>query len=194
MLDKHSRRTDELGDLSQSICVMTRNMAATVQHAKNKTAEAEAAADEARVATARAEEASREAAQALQRGRLEAAEHLEGVVESITSALTQLSAQIEQSERGAADQAARVGETATAMEEMNSTVLEVAKNAGTAAETSALTGQKAQEGAGVVNTTLQGIQRVQEKSAVLQHNMQELSGHAQTIGQIMGVISDIADQ
>lgn len=53
---------------------------------------------------------------------LAAADRLEGVINVVSSASEELSAQIEQCGHGAAQQAARVTETATAMEEMNSTV------------------------------------------------------------------------
>ena len=80
---------------------------------------------------------------------LVAADKLEQVG-SVVSASTQLSAQIEQSDRGAAESATRLSEAATAMNEMNATVQEVAKNAGSASAASAETKQKAEAGAEVV--------------------------------------------
>lgn len=112
------------------------------------------AMEEAKVAQAAAENAKRE-------GMLAAADQLEGVVAVCSSASEELSAQIEQSERGATEQAARISETAAAVDEMNSTVLEVAKNAGAAAEESASTKAKAEEGATVVNEVVAAIGEVQ---------------------------------
>ena len=123
-----------------------------------------------------------------------AADKLEEVAGIVSSASGELSAQIEQSEHGATEQAARVAETATAMEEMNSTVLEVAKNAGTASDVSGKTRDKADAGAAVVAQAVERIRQVQKESLALKEDMADLEEHATSINRIMGVISDIADQ
>ena len=133
-------------------------------------------------------------ARAKRDGMLVVAERLEEVSNVVSSASTELAAQIEQSERGAAEQAARVTETATAMEEMNSTVLEVARNAGNASEVSASTREKAEHGAAEVQEVVGSIQGVQEASVALKDDMAALDDNARAISQIMAVISDIADQ
>ena len=156
--------------------------------------------EHAREQSARAQEAMKEAeaagadARAKRDGMLVVAERLEEVSNVVSSASTELAAQIEQSERGAAEQAARVTETATAMEEMNSTVLEVARNAGNASEVSASTREKAEHGAAVVQEVVASIQGVQEASVALKNDMAALDDNARAISQIMAVISDIADQ
>ncbi|MFR8277286.1 MAG: methyl-accepting chemotaxis protein, partial [Desulfovibrio fairfieldensis] len=110
------------------------------------------------------------------------------------SASTELSAQIEQSDRGAAESAQRLSEAATAMNEMNATVQEVAKNAGSASSASAETKQKAEAGAQVVEKAVRSIKDVHRMSLALKEDMAQLNEHAQDITRIMGVISDIADQ
>lgn len=135
-----------------------------------------------------------EEAQAQRNNILAAAERLEAVINVVSSASQQLSAQIEQSGRGAEEQAARMTETSTAMDEMNSTVLEVARNAGKAAEVSSETKQRAEAGAQIVHSAVNSIQDVQRQSVQLKEDMGVLEGHAQSINNIMAVISDIADQ
>ncbi|GFK96149.1 Methyl-accepting chemotaxis protein McpQ [Fundidesulfovibrio magnetotacticus] len=125
---------------------------------------------------------------------LRVAAELEQVSEVLTSASEQLSAQVEQSSRGAENQAQRVAETATAMEEMNATVLEVAKNASQAAETSQGARGRAEEGSRVVGQVVASIQQVEEQALALKRDMGVLGGQAEGIGQVMNVISDIADQ
>jgi len=112
----------------------------------------------------------------------------------VTSASEELSAQIEQSSRGAEEQSHRVGETATAMEEMTATVLEVARNASQAAETSENARKKAQEGADIVGQVVKGIDVVDRQAQDLKQDMALLGKQAEGIGQILNVISDIADQ
>ena len=148
---------------------------------------ARAAMDEANTAKAQAERAKAE-------GMLQAAQQLEGVVQVVSSASEELSAQIEQSSRGADEQSGRVRETATAMEEMNATVLEVAKNAQQAADISNQARQQAQEGAQIVNNAGKSIEAVHTQSIAIKEDMDALGKQAEGIGQIMGVIADIADQ
>ncbi len=106
----------------------------------------------------------------------------------------ELSAQIEQSSRGADVQRQRVQETATAMEEMNATVLEVAQNASGAAEGSDTARSKAEQGQKIVENTIEAITQVQEQAQIMRGDMGTLGQQAEDIGNVMNVISDIADQ
>ena len=139
-------------------------------------------------------EESGKIAQSKSNAMLAAATQLEEVAHAVSSASTQLSAQIEQADRGAVQTAQRLGEAATAMNEMNATVQEVAKNAGAASSASAETKAKAEHGATIVGNSLESIQLVHRLSMDLKDDMAQLNGHAQDISQIMTVISDIADQ
>ena len=112
----------------------------------------------------------------------------------VAAASEQLSAQVEQVSRGAAMQRTRVESTASAMTEMNATVLEVARNAGEASEQSELTRSKAEDGSGLVIQVVHAITEVHGITSGMQTNMHELGVQAQSIGGVMNVISDIADQ
>ena len=193
-LERDCQRSDEIGDLSVAMRAMIGNLSSLFTSAEQKTKEAEEATTKAGAALKQAEEATRKAESAKREGMLAAASQLEGAVVVITAASTQLAAQIEQSERGSALQAERMTSTATAMEEMNSTVLEVARNAGQASEASGHTREKAESGATVVRKAVTSIGMVQEQSRKLKDDMNSLDSSAQAISQIMGVISDIADQ
>jgi len=124
----------------------------------------------------------------------QAADNAANIANRVASSSEQLSAQVEQVSRGADQQRTRVESTASAMTEMNATVLEVAKNAGQASEQSEATRGKASDGAALVNKVVQSINQVNRVAANLQTNMQELGGQAESIGGVMNVISDIADQ
>ncbi|MDR1359691.1 MAG: methyl-accepting chemotaxis protein, partial [Deltaproteobacteria bacterium] len=116
------------------------------------------------------------------------------VSDRVSRAAVELSEQVAQVSRGAVEQRSRVESTASAMTEMNSAALEVARNAGQAAEQSDMTKNKAKEGADLVNQVVAAIHSVNTVAAVLQANMAELGGKAENIGGVMNVISDIADQ
>ena len=193
-LNRAEQRGDEISVLSRGIREMVQSIKNLLQESENKASEALKATEEAKAATARAEEAAQRAENAKREGMYAAASQLEEVVSIITSASTQLSAQIEQSDHTASDSAQRLAEAATAMNEMNATVQEVARNASDASKMSAETRSKAERGAVVVQQAVDSIERVQEVAEVLRADMQQLNEHARSISTIMGVISDIADQ
>ncbi len=125
---------------------------------------------------------------------IEIAARASEISDRVASAAEELAAQIEQISRGADVQRERMESTATAMGEMNSTVLEVASNASQASEQSETTRQNAQSGAGLVRQVVDSMSNVNKVSLGLQENMQQLGSLAENIGGILGVISDIADQ
>ncbi|MDR1776583.1 MAG: methyl-accepting chemotaxis protein [Desulfovibrio sp.] len=116
------------------------------------------------------------------------------IANRVAAASEELSSQVEEISRGAEMQRTRVESTASAMTEMNSTVLEVAHNAADASEHGEMTRGKAQSGAELVNQVVSAINQVNSVAESLQRNMQELGNKAESIGGVMNVISDIADQ
>jgi methyl-accepting chemotaxis protein len=80
------------------------------------------------------------------------------------------------------------------MEEMNATVLEVARNASDAAERTERSRRQAAEGQTVVNDTITAITDLQKITSILQNNMNQLGKESDAIGQVMTIINDIADQ
>ena len=166
------------------------------EHIENAQRESENAKEQSRKAQEAMEQANAASAeaQAKTEAMLVAANKLEQVGVVVSSASTELSAQIEQSDRGAAESAQRLSEAATAMNEMNATVQEVAKNAGNASSASAETNQRAEAGAQVVEKAVHSIEEVHHLSLELKEDMTQLNEHAQDISRIMAVISDIADQ
>ncbi len=129
-----------------------------------------------------------------QRTILEVAAQAQAISDRVAAASEQLSAQVGQVVKGTEVQRDRVGSTVTAMEEMNVTVMEVARSAGQASEQADGTRAKANEGAELVNRVIGAIRQVNQVATELQSDMQELGGQAEAIGGVMNVISDIADQ
>ena len=187
-------RTDEIGGLQRAMSRMVATLKTKIGEAEDQGREALAASDKARQATAEAEKARQAAEAAREEGMLQAAAQLEDIVAAITAAAEAVSSQIGQSSRGSQEQSARVGETATAMEEMNATVIEVARSAGQAATTAENARGKADEGSRIVDQVIGGIKEVQAKALELKDDMTRLGQQAQGIGQVLEVISDIADQ
>ncbi len=183
----------EMRDLDNSLREMVAKLVQLVENSETKNREAEEQTARTQDALRQAE-LSRAAAERNQQEMLTAAKQLESVVAIVSAASRELAGQIGEAEQGAVEQAARVAGAATAMEEMNAIMREVTRSAEAASDVSAGTRQKAEAGSGVVAQAVRAIRQVQQESLKLKADMQTLGGHAQSINQIMGVISDIADQ
>ncbi|WP_461211066.1 methyl-accepting chemotaxis protein [Desulfocurvus sp. DL9XJH121] len=186
--------SNEIGKLADSLRVMVGSLKDKIAEADENTRRAHEESLRAAEATREADKAREAAELAKTQGMLQAAEKLEGVVEVLTSASGQLAAQVQQANAGSQEQSARVAETATAMEEMSATVLEVARNASEAAQTADATKGKAVEGADIVSDVVKGIEEAQAQAQDLKSDMTALGRRAESIGQILNVITDIADQ
>lgn len=188
------RFSHDLGVLQASLEAMVENLKSKILEAARNSSIASEQTEKALLAMKEADVARQKAESAKAEGMLQAAHQLEGVVQVVSSASEELSAQIEQSSRGADEQSGRVRETATAMEEMNATVLEVARNAQQAADVSHQARQQALEGSKIVTDAVKSIEAVHAQSIAIKEDMDVLGKQAEGIGQIMGVIADIADQ
>ncbi|MTJ92693.1 MAG: methyl-accepting chemotaxis protein [Desulfovibrio sp.] len=183
-----------LGVLAQALNTTADNLAAYRESSAKAQAEAVHEREEATKALAEARQAQALAENAKNEGMLQAAHQLEAVVEIVSEASQGLAVKIGQSHRGAEDQSSRVRDTATAMEEMNATVREVAQNAQQAADIADQARQQAQEGSQIVNSAVKGIESVHAQSLAIRQDMDMLGKQAESIGNVMAVIADIADQ
>ena len=129
-----------------------------------------------------------------QRRIVEAAERAGKLSLRMAAAAGQLSARVDEARSGARDQATRATETATAMDQMNAAVTEVARNAHRAAENAELTERQAMSGHELVNEVTTSINEVRTMASRLKENMNSLGSQAEDIGRVMTVITDIADQ
>lgn len=186
--------TAEFGTLRRSLESMVETLRSKIAEAEAQTHEASQLARQAEESASAAEKARLEAENARSAGMAEAANQLETIVRDVANAATTLSRLVQVASEGAGRQRARVGETAVSMEEMNATVLDVARNAGEAASTSEAARNKAQDGASGVDRVVTSVADVEREAATLRTSMDTLSQRADNIGQIMSVISDIADQ
>ncbi len=185
---------DETSNLERALNTMVDTLRTNMEQIKAKTAEAEDKAHAAELATIEANEAKAQAIRARSEGLLAAAGRLESVVERLSSASEEIAGQAENIGRATEVQKGRITETATAMEEMNATVLEVAKNASQAAEGADTAKNRASTGNQVVNRSITSMDELLTLSKHLKENMDALGKRAQDISQVMNVINDIADQ
>lgn len=192
-LRRSAGRTDEIGILAHGVQSMEEKLKNLFAGSEQKMRESLAATEEARQAMREADMARAAAENARNEG-LAAAGQLEKVALVLSSASTRLSDKIKQSDKGAEESARRMDEAATAMNDMNATVQEVARSVASASDASDATREKAQAGATVVGYSLRSIESVYQVSQELKEGMAQLNAHAQDITRIMNVISEIADQ
>ncbi|GFM35222.1 methyl-accepting chemotaxis protein [Desulfovibrio subterraneus] len=185
---------DEVAQLQSSLGTMVTTLKANIEDMEAKGQEANRQTDIAREALRKAEEAMQQAEKATREGMLTAAGRLEGVVSRISTATSDLAMRSEEIRQGTENQMTRISETATAMEEMNATVLEVARNASEAAEQTEKSREKALQGSSVVSETVKSMNALQTITTNLKDNMHNLGEQSVAIGQVMNVINDIADQ
>lgn len=116
------------------------------------------------------------------------------VTDKVASASVELSATAEQMSKGAEGLTTRTAQTATAVEEMNATVAEVAQNSGKAAGMAQETAQTAKSGRDVVTETITGMQHISDAVTQSASIIAALGKSSDQIGEIVRVIEDIADQ
>jgi len=125
---------------------------------------------------------------------LAVAEEVTAVAKDLSDAADELTTRMEELTGGMTNTAGETARVATAMEQMNATVLEVAQNAGATAEASDLASQAAAEGGKEVARTVEETRQVSQKTADLATSLGQLETRAVNIGQVLSVIGDIADQ
>ncbi|UJX43139.1 methyl-accepting chemotaxis protein [Desulfovibrio sp. JY] len=184
----------ELRELGDSLVrmVMAQREALDAVASKESLAQTEAA--RAMEATRKAEEALVLAKSSKAEGMSAAAVRIEGVVSVLASASDKLSSKVRHCGEEAHAQSERLIESATAMEEINATVMEVARNASSAANTADETRKKAERGADIVSEAIARINAVRKQALTLKEDMGHLGKQAQDIGAVIDVINDIADQ
>ncbi len=165
-----------------------------IDEANQAKAKAESESRAATEAGQKAAEAQKAAENAKKEGMLMAATQLEGIMNVIVKASDDLTRQVIQSEKSCSVSSGRVTETATAMEQMNASVLSVAQNASEAVNIASQASEKAVEGADIVSQAAKSIGAVEVQATKMKEDMLILGNHAESINSIVGVISDIADQ
>jgi len=127
-------------------------------------------------------------------GMLEVGQEVSLLAQRVASASEELSASADEQARGAQRQKEQTDTVAAAMEEMTSTVLEVARNASATSAAADSANDSAQEGVEMVGKAVDAIHGVSQSAEKLSGMIRQLDSQAGEIGRIISVINDIADQ
>lgn len=114
--------------------------------------------------------------------------------ERVASASEEISANATEQAQGAELQKDQTHQVATAMQEMSATVMQVSENSNRAAEASLQAANTARRGGSIVDQTLIKMRTIAETVGTTALKVQELGKSSDQIGEIIGVIDDIADQ
>ncbi len=117
-----------------------------------------------------------------------------GSAEQVASASEEISSSATQMAQSAETQQNQSTQVATAMQEMSSTVLQVSDNCNKASDNARKTADAARQGGRVVQETVGTMRGIAQSSSATAQKIEELGRNSDQIGQIVGVIDDIADQ
>ncbi|BCS52323.1 methyl-accepting chemotaxis protein [Geobacter sp. SVR] len=125
------------------------------------------------------------------RGAMERVSQASGAV---SSAAVKLHAASQNMVNGTSEVASQASTVATSGEEMASTSLDIAGSCNAAAESSRHANDLATSGAHIVQSTVDGMERIAERVRATARNVESLGARSDQIGAIISTIEDIADQ
>jgi len=183
----------ELGELKGVLVDMVANLRAVIGQSRSMEDDARTQAEAAGRARDEAL-AQQERVQALLERMGEAAGRADEVARKLTAVSRDLKDRTGKIAGSAVTQQERMAESATAMEEMNATVNEVAMNVDDASGLASEASTGADQGIQVVHRAEKSMSEVAGTVSVLEEGMARLGTDTESIGQVIGVINEIADQ
>ncbi|WP_020146463.1 methyl-accepting chemotaxis protein [Thioalkalivibrio sp. ALJ15] len=120
--------------------------------------------------------------------------NVRGHAEEVASAATELSHINEETDKGVNRQNAQLSDAAAAINEMTTTVEEVARNSQSTADVVRETTEQAQSGRNVVTTSVAEINKLSNEIQSTADVITALKSDSDNIGEILQVINDVADQ
>ncbi len=124
----------------------------------------------------------------------ENAEHVARRVTDISSAVAEMTASIQEMDRNLLSLASVVEQAVANTQEMSATIVQVAGNADRVRSESSQTDQQVREGRNEVAALSDGMKSISETVAEVVSEMKNLDGASRQIGEILGLIEEIADQ
>lgn len=189
----HSQRQDEIGLIARGLDEMVETVSEKLAKIDAQAAESRAQTEEIKKALAESKEKGERITEII-RTMSAISEQAVQMTDELEHDSAQLASSAEQVRGGSQTQQERLETISGSLSDIKQAVGDIAANASIAAEGAAVTLEKAQRGAEVVVQSVDSIQRVHTVASRLRQDMEELGRQAETIGQVMNVISDIADQ
>ena len=112
----------------------------------------------------------------------------------VSSSATQIQAATEHLSEGSDSQAKQIVATSTAVDEMASSIQQVAENTAESSAVAEEARQNASRGSDAVRDTINGMERIRDQVQETSKRIKRLGESSQEIGEIVQLISDIADR
>jgi methyl-accepting chemotaxis protein len=112
----------------------------------------------------------------------------------LAAAATEILAATTQQSAGASEQSAAISQASTTIDEVRTIAEQTADRAQAVADLAQRTAQVSQSGQRAVADTIAGMEEVKGKADTIAGSILDLSEQAQSIGQIIATVSEIADQ
>jgi methyl-accepting chemotaxis protein len=170
---------DEITALETSFMKMSQNLKASFEEVRAKEVEALQGAEEARKAAAKI---------------LEVAGHVEKAAYEMEESVTTVSKNADAVKSGGSIQTERIGAILSAMEQLSSGVLTITGNAEDAADKSQNSNGKVESGVSMAEESGRAMNELHGIAGSLTENINNLGRQSDNIGNIMNVITDVADQ
>ncbi len=119
---------------------------------------------------------------------------IEQNAQALATASEEISSAATQTASGADSQQQQATQVATAMQEMSATVLQVSENSNKAADAARGAADTARAGGQIVEEALASMRSIADSVGNTAKKIEELGKSSKQIGEIVGVINDIADQ
>jgi methyl-accepting chemotaxis protein len=133
-----------------------------------------------------------QAAVAIENARLLGA--IRGAVNELSSATIEILTATSQQASGASEQFAAVSQASSTIDEIRAIAEQTAQRAQAVADLALDTARVSQSGEQTVNETIAGMAEVRRKVQSIAHDILDLSERAQSIGEIIAAVGEIADQ
>ncbi|TIH15177.1 methyl-accepting chemotaxis protein [Marinifilum sp. JC120] len=183
----------ELESLRATMAQMIVKLKQSMDEAHNKSLEAEMQTRKANKAMHEAN-SEREHTAALLETMSSISQEADVITEELHVVAHNLASEAEEIKKGADTQRRRTDESAVAVQQMNGSITDVANKASQASQETDEASRRAKEGFQLVSHVVDSTDRVKFQTQNLKKALAEYSHQAESIGTIMGVISDIADQ
>ena len=196
---KHDSKIDRRGfvlefvELQAALQSMIASLLSSMEKAEQGRILADQEAEKALEAVCEAEKA-RSITEKNHKSMQEVAGRVNAVADKLQRTAEDLSGKIEGASRETQSQNSLMSKTADAIAGMTDSAMRISGNAGDAARFTERTGQRAKEGAEVVNHTLEAFDSIRRETESLGGQVGDLGTRTQAIGDILRIINDIADQ
>jgi methyl-accepting chemotaxis protein len=173
---------------------MVSKLGELIETANSKIREAEEALTQSKKSLQQAEEATQKAELAKKEGVSYTAEQIGAILAELSKATGNLADEVKALEERTENQQGMISNTASAIDRMNTIVLDMSRATTNTAELAENARTEAHSGKILVLDVVANMGHIEKQSLFMKTSMEELGSKAADIGKIISIINDVADQ